>query len=114
MPRRSSLVLAILALGCLTALPSNAQSGRDPADLQQRSAELSRSYLRTWSARGSAALADVPRLYAPKVRFYGRLVDRRTLLREKQAFVRRWPVRNYAHRPGTVRVACDAPAARCT
>ena len=114
MLHRPALAFGMLALTCLATTPSHAQGGRDSADLQQRSAELSRSYLRTWSARGNAALAHVPQLYAPKIRFYGRLVDRRTLLREKQAFVRRWPLRNYAHRPGTIRVACDGPAARCT
>ena len=112
--RRTLSTLALLALSAAFASPSAAQSSRAGVNLHQRSAELSRSYLRTWSASGSAALAQVPRLYAPKVRFYGRLVDRNMLAREKRAFIRRWPVRSYAHRPGTIRVACDTPTSRCT
>ena len=108
-------ILTLLAVGYASASPTFAQSSPEPAaTLQRRSAELSRSYLRTWSANGSAAVAEVPRLYAPKVRFYGRIVDRRALAREKQAFIRRWPIRSYAHRPGTIRVACELSASQCT
>jgi hypothetical protein len=81
--------------------------------LAQRSADLTRGYLHTWSTNARAALADVPRLYAPRVNFYGRVLDHRAILREKARFVRRWPARRYSLRPGTIRVACDGPSQRC-
>ena len=81
--------------------------------MQQRSADLARSYLQTWSSNGRAALGQVPQLYAPRVRFYGRVLDRNKLLREKAVFFQRWPVRHYTHRPGTVRVSCDAGTRQC-
>ena len=107
--------MAVLVLTCATAPASWAQSGEThaTASIQQRSADLARSYLQTWSSNARAALDPVPQLYAPRVRFYGRVLDRNRLLREKAAFVQRWPVRHYAHRPGTMRVSCDAGSARC-
>ena len=107
--------MAVLALTCATAPANWAQAGETQATtrLQQRSADLARSYLQTWSSNARVALDQVPRLYAPRVRFYGRVLDRNRLLREKAAFVQRWPVRHYAHRPGTVQINCDAGSRRC-
>jgi hypothetical protein len=34
-------------------------------------------------------------------------------MREKATFLQRWPVRRYAHRPGTMQVSCDAGSQRC-
>ena len=114
MLRSTVIFAAMVALGCASSPPGFAQSRlTGAATLQQRSAELSQSYLRTWSVSGRRAVAEVPRLYSPKVRFYGRMVDHRTLAREKRAFIRRWPIRSYAHRPGTIRVSCDGQASRC-
>ena len=110
---RSALVL--LGLSCALLPPGAAQAGepRSAAGLRQRSAELASSYLRTWSTSASAALDQVPRLYAPQIRFHGRWLTHRSLLGEKAAFVQRWPVRRYVHRPGTLQVACNARSRRC-
>ena len=112
---RRLFTMAVLALTCATAPESWAQSGEvhSAARLQQRSAALAHSYLQTWSSNARAALGQVPQLYAPRVRFYGRLLDHNRLLREKAAFLRRWPIRRYAHRPGTMQVSCDAGSRRC-
>jgi hypothetical protein len=103
------LAAAVLAVVFAYSQPSFAKSEA----LRQRSAELSRSYLRTWSSDTSAALADVHRLYAPRVRFYGRTLNRRELALEKKRFARRWPVRRYSHKPGTMRVSCSSASHRC-
>ena len=73
---RSRALIAAVSLSCACSQPSLAQP-----ILEQRSAELSQSYLRTWSANGHRAVAEVPRLYSPKIRFYGRIVDRHTRAR---------------------------------
>jgi len=101
--------------GCGYPAPSFAQLGQADASpaLEQRSALFARSYLQLWSSDSRAAIAQVPQLYAPRVLFYGRVLNRRGLMREKARFVQRWPVRHYAHRPGTMRVSCEAHAPRC-
>src|SRR3712207_2159899 len=93
--------LTVLVLSCALASNAVAQSreAHPMASMQQRSAELARSYLQTWSSNARAALDQVPLLYAPRIRFYGRVLDRNRLMREKAAFLQRWPVRHYAHRP---------------
>jgi len=100
---------------CAGPAPAFAQSGQaGPASsLEQRSAQFAGSYLQVWSSSSRAAITQVPQFYAPRVLFYGRVLDRRGLMREKARFVQRWPVRHYAHRPGTMRVNCEAYAAKC-
>ncbi len=110
--RHFHFILMALAIGCGCPAPSVAQAGPS-ATLEQRSAQFAGSYLQVWSSSSRAAIADVPRLYAPRVLFYGRVLDRRGLMREKARFVQRWPVRHYAHRPGSMRVSCDAHASKC-
>ena len=113
--RHLRLALVLLGLSCALVPPCAAQAGepQSAAGLRQRSAELASSYLRTWSTSAPAALDQVPRLYASPTRFHGRWLTHRGLLSEKAAFVQRWPVRRYVHRPGTLRVACNARSRRC-
>jgi hypothetical protein len=106
------LLYIAVAISCC-CLPAGTASAEAEDARAQRSADLTRAYLHTWSTNARVALADVPRLYAPRVSFYGRVLDHRALLREKAQFVRRWPARHYSLRPGTIRVACDGPSQRC-
>ena len=92
---------------------AGAASAEVDALLAHRSADLTRAYLHTWSTDPQRAIADVRRLYAPRVSFYGRYLTRDGLIREKAQFVRRWPTRRYSVRPGTMRVACEAQRQRC-
>jgi hypothetical protein len=99
---------------CLIATPSLAQApARDLATMRDLSADLANSYLRIWSSSDAGALADVHEVYAPRVNFYGRMMDKRTITAEKMRFVRRWPVRRYSLRPGTTRVNCDPSGRGC-
>jgi hypothetical protein len=108
-------IMAALAVLLVNAQPSFAKPDfRGTLNIQHRSAELSRSYLRTWSTRKGAAVSEVQRVYAPRVRFYGRLLSRQELAREKTRFVHRWPIRSYAHRPGTMRFSCSVARRQCT
>jgi hypothetical protein len=113
--RHIRFIMTALAVGCGCPAPSFAQSGQagPAAAMEQRSAQFAGSYLQVWSSSSRAAVAAVPRLYAPRVLFYGRVLGRRGLMREKARFVQRWPVRHYAHRPGTIQVSCDAHASKC-
>jgi hypothetical protein len=112
---RTSLLAAALAISGVAA-PAAAQAvseARDLAAMGDRSADLANSYLRLWSSTDEAALADVHEIYAPRVTFFGRRMDRRSLTAEKKRFVRRWPIRTYAHRPGTMRVQCNPTSRAC-
>ena len=53
------------------------------------------------------------RHYANSVRFYGQVRSRQAIVREKAAYLRRWPDRSYRLRPATLRVECDAPKRLC-
>ena len=97
----------------VVGLHAGAASAEVDGSLAHRSADLTREYLHTWSTNARAALADVPRLYAPRVSFSGRMLGHDALIREKAQFVRRWPARRYSHRPGTMRVACNTQSRRC-
>jgi hypothetical protein len=103
--RAFRITAALLAV--VFVQPSLARPDRTSSpNIQERSADFSRSYLRTWSSARGAAPSEVNRTYAPRVRFYGRTLSRRELAREKERFARRWPVRRYSHQPGTMRVSC--------
>ena len=81
--------------------------------MTKASSDLTVSYLRTWSRAEAASPTYVARIYAPRVRFYGRVLDRNGLVTEKRRFVRRWPVRQYTLRPGTLRVTCEERYRQC-
>ncbi len=110
---RASMVGALTAL-CLMGAPSLAQvPERDLATMRDLSADLANSYLRIWSSSDESALADVHEVYAPRVNFYGRMLDKRAITAEKMRFVRRWPIRRYSLRPGTTRVDCNPNRRAC-
>src|SRR5215211_7704890 len=110
---RATIVCALAAL-CLTGTASLAQAQQaDVATMRDLSADLANSYLRIWSSSDEAALQDVHEVYAPRVNFYGRVLDKRGITAEKMRFVRRWPIRRYSLRPGTTRVDCEPTARTC-
>jgi hypothetical protein len=117
------------AQGLAPAAPS-ASSGRVPdlppeprpeptaadrlAHMTDLARELTRSYLQIWSSNERAALADVEQVYGPIIVFYGQTFEQRHLAAEKRRFMRRWPMRSYALRPGTTQVQCSLGAQGCT
>src|SRR5918912_2276557 len=110
---RMSLFVAFAAF-CLTGTSAFAQAPqRDLAAMRDLSADLANSYLQIWSSNNASALSDVHEVYAPRVNFYGRILDKRGVAAEKMRFVRRWPVRRYSLRPGTTRVDCDRYKRAC-
>lgn len=107
-------LVCVLATMCLTVVPGYAQAPeRDVATMRDLAADLANSYLRIWSAGDGPALNDVYEVYAPRVNFYGRILDRRGITAEKLRFVHRWPIRRYRLLPGTTRVDCDQTRRSC-
>ncbi|QFU17903.1 nuclear transport factor 2 family protein [Microvirga thermotolerans] len=89
--------------------PAPAQAAK--ADPRAEDAKnLTIRYLRSWSAATEDSLDATAAFYAPRVLFHGRLVNLRTLMREKRRFVRRWPERRYTPRQDTIQVACEGDA----
>jgi hypothetical protein len=117
--RRSLLTLSVLASVAvfLDAPSASAQpipSG--PASVERMrewSERIAYTYLQRWSSGNATALADVHGLYGPRVSFHGEFVDQRNLFDQKRRFGRRWPIRRYAHRPGTMRITCEAARQAC-
>jgi len=110
---RATIVCALAAL-CLAGTANLAQAQQaDVATMRDLSADLANSYLRIWSSSDEAALQDVHEVYAPRVNFYGRMLDKRGITAEKMRFVRRWPIRRYSLRPGTTHVNCDPARRSC-
>ena len=107
-----SIVKVLLTAACVVYAPASLAQSPMIA-MTKASSDLTASYLQTWSRAEAASPDYVARIYAPRIRFYGRTVDRTGLVNEKQRFVRRWPVREYALRPGTVRVTCNQRSRSC-
>src|SRR4051794_40278894 len=94
------LKLPIIGLGsCL--LFGTAASTAGPLEI--RTGTLATRYLQVWSSDGATAIRSVPDLYERRVTFYGQQYTHHQLMAEKRRAIRRWPVRRYAHRPGTLR-----------
>ena len=55
---------------------------------------------------GSDVLSQFEQDYADLVDFYGQVVGRDAVLREKARFVQRWPDRSYHPRRDSIRVTC--------
>lgn len=102
--------LATLAACAALAGPAAAQG---LGEMQSRSAIIAERYLAVWSSSGELSIEGVPYVYGPRVRFYGREMDWRGLAAEKRRATRQWPVRSYHHRPGSMRVLCNADTRRC-
>jgi hypothetical protein len=81
--------------------------------LEERTAAIATRYLQVWSVDGAASVRGVPSLYERAATFYGRTYTHHQLIGEKRRAIRRWPIRRYAHHPGTMRIKCDLPSRRC-
>jgi hypothetical protein len=59
-----------------------------------------------WSGDDAEALKWCEDRYTELVDYYGKKVPFRTVYQDKAHFLKRWPVRRYAVRPGSVQVLC--------
>jgi hypothetical protein len=113
MPGLVRLLLASTLVAYASAGLAQSVDAQSVTAMRRASSDLTASYLQAWSTPRAASPDYVTRVYAPRIRFYGRVLDRNGLVGEKRRFVRRWPVRQYAVRPGTVQVACDQRSRLC-
>ncbi|MBV9078746.1 MAG: hypothetical protein JO048_14860 [Methylobacteriaceae bacterium] len=95
------------------ALASGGAVAQSLPEMERQTAAIAERYLAVWSSSAWASIEGVPYVYGPTVRFYGRPYTQRMLEDEKIRAVRRWPVRSYVHRPGTLAVTCNEDARRC-
>ncbi len=102
--------LLIGAVAIMAVSPSYAVS---PQEMKERTAFIADRYLQIWSSSNVSPVAGVPYMYGRTVLFYGKPYTQADLQAEKQRAISQWPVRHYAHRPGTLRVICNTAARKC-
>jgi hypothetical protein len=102
-----------LALAACGILSSSTAMALPLAEMRQQTAYIAERYLQIWSSSNAAAVTGVPYMYGPTVQFYGRAYTQAQLIDEKQRAVRQWPNRRYVHRPGTMKVTCNAAQQKC-
>ena len=66
-------------------------------------------------SEGSAAeyLVHARRTTADQIDYYGQPTSRADVLRDKEKYVARWPVRSYRVRADTIRTSCETAASEC-
>ncbi|WP_279478917.1 hypothetical protein [Aureimonas sp. SK2] len=84
--------------------PDDGGRGGGPGDVL----DFLHRYHAAWSGSNGEAMAFTRTAYADRVSYFGKTATRAAILKEKEAFARRWPVRAYALRPGSERVRCAA------
>lgn len=82
-------------------------------EMKDRTAFIADRYLQIWSSGNVSPVAGVPYMYGRTVLFYGKPYTQADLQAEKRRAISQWPVRQYVHRPGTLRVICNAAARKC-
>lgn len=71
-------------------------------------------YYSKMSEPDDAVIGYLGSIVAQPVRFYGKTIDRRRLLDDQQAYLRRWPERRFVVRPASVQTNCDASGGSCS
>lgn len=92
--------VAALPDGPPAGAPQTAHSNEQIAD------DIVNSYFYFWSTLGEDVVS-MNQFYAETVNFYGSLLNRSRLMDEKQRFAKRWPIRRFNVRPGSMSTACD-------
>ncbi|WP_184497918.1 MULTISPECIES: hypothetical protein [Rhizobium] len=77
-----------------------------PGDLTTEALDFANRYNDEWSKDSASALAFMKSVYADQVSFFGTLVDKDVILKDKAAFAQRWPERIYSVKPGSLTAGC--------
>ncbi|MFF0919196.1 hypothetical protein ACFYE8_05770 [Rhizobium leguminosarum] len=77
-----------------------------PGDLTTEAIDFANRYNDEWSKDSASALDFMKSVYADQVSFFGTLVDKDVILKDKAAFAQRWPERIYSVKPGSVTASC--------
>jgi hypothetical protein len=83
--------------------------------LAERASKFINSYWEQSNASGDEALRYLSSIYAPVVNYYGQQRTRDSVLQDKRAFFRRWPIRQTwpAFEAGNPTISCDRARAEC-
>lgn len=105
--------LRAVFIGAAATLCVTAAHAVGPEQMKDRTAFIAKRYLQIWSSNNMSPVAGVPYMYGRTVLFYGKPYTQADLQAEKQRAISQWPVRHYAHRPGTMQVFCNVAAQKC-
>ncbi|WP_245294875.1 hypothetical protein [Rhizobium rhizosphaerae] len=104
---QAGFVSVVPAPGSSSSPPSeqaaNLPAASSPAD---RAVEFVRRYHDAWSDGNSTALTFMRGAYEDQVDFYGKVVGRDVIIKEKTTFAQRWPERIYSLKSGSESVRC--------
>ena len=101
--------VSAVSLVCLSA----GANGATVSEMEQRTRAIATRYLQVWSSNDLAAVENVPYIYGRQVTFYGRPYSQSQLIAEKRRAIQQWPVRQYSHRLGSMRIYCNAHGQKC-
>jgi hypothetical protein len=94
--------------------PPLPEQGKARTDfLEHRATDFINKLFETWSKPNQQALAEVARLYADQVSYYGSVRTADAVSLDKRASAERWPDRDYKLRPNSLTAKCDAGALTC-
>ncbi len=106
-----SAIVGLAAVGYATC--ALAGGSPDTGGTKAQAEQAIRAYLAQWSSDGHFDAGAVARFYAPLVVYYGKTFSREQVLRDKQSYVRQWPIRHYAEVPGSLSASCDPSRTIC-
>ena len=107
---RTILLAAILAG---SVAPAHAQLDSVPERTRDWAQKQVENFVDVWSRDEGVTMAEVERLYAPRVIYYGKNMSRAAILADKRAYIATWPRRRYEIAPGSVNVSCTQGNAMC-
>ncbi len=104
----------LLLVGAITVASMSAANAASMQEMKDRTAVVATRYLKIWSSSNVSPVAGVPYMYGRNVQFYGKHYTQADLKSEKRRAISKWPIRHYAHRPGSMRVHCSVVAETCS
>ncbi|WP_296511652.1 caspase family protein [Rhodopseudomonas sp.] len=93
--------------------PSTPKAPPAAKSLEQRAIEFATEYMSQSSGDASDFLAYERRSLDEQVEFYGKTMNRADVLREKEQYTARWPVRSYKLLPEATRTSCKDEQSKC-
>jgi hypothetical protein len=112
-------VMPLSRVGTGHEVPSHTDSGttqpHPPSALAERASKFINSYWEQSGASSDQALRYLSSIYAAVVDYYGQQRTRHSVLQDKHAFLRRWPIRQTwpALEAESPTISCDRAGAEC-
>ena len=96
-----------------SSTPAPVQSP-DKINLDRAAAVFVQKYFAHWSADDGQALRFLEEMFDDRVDFYGASRLKRDIIKEKIAFIKRWPARVYVERQKSVQIFCNQATKQCS